>query len=943
LVFSAIISGCVSSGGGKGDIYGGLGKPDDPVPFLDKVRTGVLPSGLRYYILENARPENRAFLTLAVNAGSVLEEDDEQGLAHFVEHMAFNGTRRFPETELLNYLRSLGMRFGADVNAYTTFDSTVFGIEVPVETGAGGLKRIPAKALDVIDDWTHAVTFAPGDVDDERAVIMEEYRSNLGAGERVQRKLMPLLFKGSPYADRMPIGLPEIIMNAPASKLENFYRKWYRTDNMAVIFVGDFDAAALEAELPARFTAPAPRDPLNRPWYELPAPRKGNFHSEIITDEEYPYTRIDAYYKGIPRPLGGTLQSYRDGVMDYLIAEILARRFDEAVLKPQTSYSNAGAWDMRYGRESNFHVLTVIAKPGMARESFRELMLEKESLVRYGFTNAEIDRAGRSMLSALSRAVSEQDREESGNYVYSLTEYFHQGQNIADAEWELDAVIRLLPGIGAEELGRRLKSYYDTGDLTVVVLGPESELAGLPGEADIRGIIADAKKAKIERPAEVVISGELLDREPVPGEVASETVDGETGAVLWDLSNGARIILKQTNNKNNEIILHAAARGGTASVVEADFISAKLAAEMASASGLGPYSRTELMQKLADKQVSIAFSTDSFIRGIDGSATTGDLKSLFELVYLTFTQPRFETDAVQALIDQYRTSLLRRGENPEDVFFDEMTRLTYGNDYRFAPMRLEDLEKIDIAAARRFLLRSLNPADFTFVFTGNLDLDILRTYAETYLASIPAGESWNNFSDVKVKRPQKTRKTIYKGREDKGIVFQGWFMPAAFSVTDGLKASVLSEYMDIVLTEEIREKKGGVYSVWVDASLSALPPPGELVVETLFYCDPARAEELCDEITRQVELIARGNINRDTFTKAVEALKKAHENALQRNSFIANYYANLAVIFNQPLSTLDKRPELYSAVRPEDLQDICQKLLPRGPAALFLYPEGQSR
>ncbi|MDR2095256.1 MAG: insulinase family protein, partial [Treponema sp.] len=504
------------------------------------------------------------------------------------------------------------------------------------------------------------------------------------------------------------------------------------------------------------------------------------------------------------------------------------------------------------------------------------------------------------------------------------------------------AVTRLLPGIGAEELGRRLKSYYDTGDLTVVVTGPESERAGLPGEADIRGIIADAKKAKIERPAEVVISGEQRDREPAPGAVAGETF-AETGAILGDLSNGARIILKPTNNKNNEIILHAVARGGTASVIEADFISAKLAAEMASASGLGPYSRTELVQKLADKQVSISFFTDSFTRGIDGSATTGDLKSLFELIYLTFTQSRFETDAVQALLDQYRTSLIRRGENPEDVFFDEMTRTIYDNDYRFAPIRIEDLEKADIAAAQRFLIRSLNPADFTFVFTGNLDMDVLRSYAETYLASIPPGESWNSFSDVTINRPQKIQKTIYKGREEKGIVFQGWFMPAAFNVTDSIKASVLSEYLDIVLTEEIREKKGGVYSVWVDSSLSALPPPGELVMEALFYCDPVRAEELCAEITRQVELIAQGTINRDTFTKAVEALKKAHENALQRNSFIASYYANLAVIFNQPLSTLDKRPELYNAVRPEDIRDICQKLLPRGPAVLFLYPEGQGK
>jgi zinc protease len=287
--------------------------------------------------------------------------------------------------------------------------------------------------------------------------------------------------------------------------------------------------------------------------------------------------------------------------------------------------------------------------------------------------------------------------------------------------------------------------------------------------------------------------------------------------------------------------------------------------------------------------------------------------------------------------------LIRRGENPEDVFYDEMARIIYDNDYRFTSIRLEDLEKADIAATRSFLARALNPADYTFVFTGNLDMDILRSYAETYLASIPPGESWNSFSDVKINRPQKILKTIYKGKEEKTIVFQGWFMPATFNVTDSIKASVLSEYLDIVLTQEIREKLGGVYSVWVDAAFSALPPPGEMMIETLFNCDPGRAEELCAGIIRQIELIARGTINMDTFTKAVEALKKAHESALQRNSFIANYYANLAVVFNQPLSTLDKRPLLYDSVRPEDIKDICQKLLPRGPVTLILYPEGREK
>jgi zinc protease len=943
LFLSAGIAGCAGLSAAKKDVYGGLGKPSDPAPLMDNVRTGTLPNGLRYYIAPNAFPENRAFLTLAVNAGSILETEGEQGLAHFVEHMAFNGTKRFPKSELVNYLRSLGMRFGPEVNAYTSYDETVFGIETPVETGEDGIKRIPANALAVIDDWTYAITFAPEDVDDERAVIMEEYRSGLGATERIQRKLASILLEGSPYADRRPIGLPEIFMNAPASTLENFYRKWYRAGNMAIILAGDFDGAALETELSSHFTAPPPEGRLDRPYFELPPPRKGKFRSEIITDPEFTYTRVDAYYKGVPRPLAGTLESYRDSVMDYLIAEIVSSRFSEAALKPETSYSAAGAWDMRYGKESNFRILSAIAKPGAIRESFAEIMRQKESLVRYGVTNAEIGRAKRSLLSALSKAASEKDRQESGNHIANLTRHFLDGTSVLDAEWELDAATRLLPGVSAKELGQRIKNYYNTGDLTVVIIGPEQELADLPGEAEIRKIIAGAEKAKIERPAGAEISGELLDEDPAPGFITSETLDDETGAVIWELSNGARVVLKPADNKNNEIAMYALAPGGTASVPEDDFISAKLAVEMASVSSLGQYSRAELRRKLSGKQVSLWFSTFPMFRSLNASSTSGDLKTLFELVYLSFTQSRIDGAAVAVIIDQYWTSLNRARENPEEVFYEEVYGLIYGNDYRFIPLRLEDLEKFDIEAARWFLAQALNPADCTFVFAGNLDPDLLRPYVETYVASIPAGEPTSGFPDVTINRPGKTVRHIYRGREEKSIVFQGWYMPEAFNFSKSATAAVLREYLAIRLTEEIREKLGGVYSIGVNFAFSALPPPGELAMEIQFFCDPGRVEELNAAVARQIEMVGRGEIDGDTFSRAVEALKKSHENAVQQNSFIASYYANLAVIFKQPLSSLDKRPDLYDAVRPDHIRDICLTLLPQGPATLVLYPETSAK
>jgi zinc protease len=365
---------------------------------MESALTGTLPNGLRYYIVENAKPENRAYLTLAVNAGSVLETDDQQGLAHFVEHMAFNGTERFPESELVNYLRSLGMRFGADVNAYTSYDETVYGIEVPTEPDETGVKRIPDTALAVLDDWTHRLTFDPKEVDDERLVIMEEYRSRLGAMDRIRRLMLPILFEGSQYANRRAIGLPEIIENAPPSKLAEFYKTWYRADNMALIFVGDFDGPALEASLASHFSMPAPEGPLNRPKHDLPPPKKG-LRVKVFTDPELAFTRVELYYKRPPKPITSDLAGYRETVIDYLINTMLSYRFDEAASKPETPYVNAGGGTVRYGASSRYYMLAARAKTGAAEETLKEILRAKESMSRYGFTETELDRAKRGLLS----------------------------------------------------------------------------------------------------------------------------------------------------------------------------------------------------------------------------------------------------------------------------------------------------------------------------------------------------------------------------------------------------------------------------------------------------------------------------------------------------------------------------------------------------------------
>ncbi|GHV26827.1 peptidase M16 [Spirochaetia bacterium] len=945
-LITAIIS-CAGTGKPANDaaLYNGLGAPTDPVPFTAEARTGTLPGGLKYYILENTMPEGRAYLTLAVNAGSVLEKDDEQGLAHFVEHMAFNGTEHFPKSDLVEYLRSLGMRWGPEVNAYTSFDQTVYGIEVPVESDGEGRKGIPDKALAVIDDWTRAITFAPEDVDSERGVVVEEYRTRLGAGDRLSRKVLPLIYRGSPYAERLPIGLPEIIETAPVERLVNFYRTWYRADNMALVFVGDFDGAKLEADLASHFSLPAPDTPTVRPVYDLPEPQKGNFTVEIFTDPELPHTRFDLYYKLPAARSAKDLASYRQGIIDLLIDRMLGFRFEEAGFNPDTPFAAAGAGLNYVARNSRYYMLIAVAKPGNAEASLTRLLQEKEKMARYGFTGAEIDRVKRSLLADMERAVSEKDRRHSSGHVNDFVAHFIRGEPVTDAEWDLEAVSKLLPDISAAEIAAAAKNYFAYNDLTLIVSAPESEAASfgeakLPTPDRIRTLVRQSARARIPRPKNQTLDDKFLDAPPAPGSIINKSTDTASGTTHWELSNGAKVILKETKNKNNEIVLYALAKGGITAVPEEQIISANLAAAMLSASGIGPYSRADLMKKLADKQVSIDCSLSSFSRDFDGSATRGDLRTLFELLYLYFTQPRIDDDAAASVLDEYRTTLAQQDQNPEAVYFHEITRTIFNDNPWFRPMVLSDLEKVNTAWAMALIQKALNPADYTFVFTGNLDMDAMRALIETYLASIPPrSERWNTWADIKIERPGKLEKTVYKGKEEKSWAFMSWTLPQEYTESRDVAADVLSEYLENRLMEITRKQMGGTYSVSVGVSQSILPPGGELTMNIYFPCAPNRVTELSAAVLEELDLIAKGTIDQDTFRKSVEALKKSFAASIQNNAYISRSYAYFDVIYDRPLSRLEKLPELYEAVTTRDIQQTVAALLPRGPITVTLYPE----
>lgn len=924
------------------DLYGGLGLPTDTIPFMRKVRRGTLPNGLRYYILKNNKPENRAYLTLAVYAGSVLEEDSEQGLAHFLEHMAFQGTKRFPKKgDILNYFRSKGMRFGADENAYTFFNETVYGIEIPVESDGKGGKRIPKKALDIIDDWTYAITFDPKNIDDEKLVILEEKRVSMAnANGRVIEKLIPIVYKGSKYAVRLPIGLSEIIENANQKVIKDFYDKWYRTENMAIILVGDFDDSALEKALMSYFHAVPSKILLKRPDYEYQLPIKGNQNIEIITDSELSNASVYLSYNQFAKILDNSLSSFREQLIDKLISSMIAQRFQEESHNPTAPYTWAYIHEDRVkaSSPSRFIQLYAGAKTDKTEEVIKFLLKEKELIYRYGWTKSEVDVAKRALLAEFT-SLAEEKRYDSSVYISKFTNHFiGNSVSVADNDTLLNAAKKILPNISIKELNEAVKKYFAEDDLTAIVVAPEKER--IPSKDKIKKIIKASKKMKILPPKEEIVNDILLNNVPVSGKILNENIDAETNAIIWTLSNGATVVLKKTDNKANEIVMEALAKGGILNVPskDKDIVSAKLAANMFNVSGVGKYSSDELSKKLADKQVRLYFNMSEFTHGFSGESVNKDIKTLFELLYLNFTDPRFDSKAVKAYILKRKSLLENEDQEPRNVFIKDFIKIIYGNDPYFKPLEFSDIANLNKSTALNLVKKALNPADYTFVFVGSVDdINIFKEYVETYLASIPAGKEKDSLPQHNVARPGEVKHNVYKGKEELSSVRMKWIIKEQYSQNEKATADVLREYLDIVLIEDIRMKLGNTYSIYSFTDLDILL--GELSLGISFSCDPNKVDESIAEIIKDINAIDLGNINLDILSKAKKACKKVYEVSIQDNSMLARNYADLAVIYGKPFASMDEFLKLYDSVSLKDLQKIVNKLLKGGCTQVVLYPE----
>ena len=743
------------------------------VPVDPRITVGTLPNGLRYYIRANAEPRNRAELRLVVNAGSVLEDDDQRGLAHFVEHMAFNGTTHFPGQRVVAFLQALGMRFGAHINARTGFDETVYQLQVPTDDPA-----VLDRSMLALEDWAQHVSFDPAEVERERGVILEERRLGLGAGARIQDVQFPVLFAGSRYADRIPIGLPEIIRTCTAEQLKRFYTDWYRPDLMAVIVVGDVDPKVVEGLITSHFVSiPAPVSPRPRPIFEVPEHAATRY--TVATDPEATATLVSVYST---RPFGEqtTVGAYRQMILEGMVSDMLSARLDEIAQRPDAPFLAAGTGRGLFVRSTQVTSLQARVPDNGAERGITALFAEAERIGRFGFTATELERERLSLERAYARAAVEVTSTASVSLADEYIRNFTQQEPIPGIAYENATHQRFLPEITLAEINDLARQWIPDRNRVVAVSAPEKAGAAVPDAATLAAVIDAARRTELTPYVDAFDSVPLLDPLPTPGLITNATTQEALGITEWDLSNGVRVVLKPTNFKQDEILFQAVSPGGTSLAADRDFVTAETATAVIGNGGLGALPEASLEKVLAGKAAFVRPQIGEMYEGLAGGASRQDLETMFQLIYLTFTQPRADADAFRAMTGQLTASLANREAVPGRAFNDALEAALSQDHPRARPMSPALVGQMSLDKSLAFYAdRFADASDFTFVIVGSFDLPTITPFVERYLASLPALYRKEAGKDVGVRPPPGiVEKEVVKGLDPKSqvaVVFTGPF------------------------------------------------------------------------------------------------------------------------------------------------------------------------
>ena len=862
---------------------------DKKIPVDPKITVGQFANGMRYYIRENKKPENRAELRLVVNTGSILEDDDQQGLAHFLEHMAFNGTKNFAKHELIEFMESIGMRFGPGLNAYTGFDETVYMLQIPTES-----EEVMEKAFQILEDWSWAFSLENEEIDKERGVIIEEWRLGLGANARMMDKQFPIIFKGSHYANRLTIGKKEIIENFEHDALKRFYRDWYRPDLMAVVAVGDFEISKVEPLINQHFAQlPAAKDP--RPRNIFPVPDHEETLFAIARDKEAMNTSVAVIHK-LPLQNMSTVGAYRQMIVEQLYHGMLNQRLAELAQKKDPPFLGASSGKGQFVRSKEVYVLNAGVKDEGIEKGLRALILESERVSRHGFTPSELDRKKRQILRSIEQSYTEREKNNSNVYVSEYIRNFLEDEPIPGIEYEFELFKRFIPEITLAEVNQIGQEWLAENNRVIMINSPDKEGLAIPTEDELIGLLESVVDMTIEPYEDSTIDLPLMAEIPDAGEIIDTKYLDKYDITEWKLSNGVRVILKPTDFKEDEIVFRAISPGGTSLASDEDFIPARMASQVISAGGVGEFSAIDLQKKLTGKVVGVRPIISDWDEGLMGSASPKDVEILFQLINLNFTAPRADATMFDVLKNQMKAFLENREADPRFVFYDTLGRIMTQDHPRVRSLTVEQLDEMDLEKSFHFYKdRFADASDFIFVFVGNLDLGVIEPLVTRYLATLPSLDRQETWKDIGIRTPKGVvKKTVRKGVEPQSqaaIVFTG---PFEYTQANRNAIRAMGLVLQTRLRYKIREDLGGTYNIMASPSYDKIPEPAYSVAIN-FGTDPERVEELISVIFQEIEKFKREGATADELRDAKQAMYRDYETGIKKNRWLLTqlYYRSL--------------------------------------------------
>jgi zinc protease len=904
-----------------------------PLPLDPAIRLGKLPNGFTYYIRKNTEPKNRVQLYLVNKVGSVLEDDDQRGLAHFMEHMSFNGTTHYPKNELVHYLQESGVRFGADLNAYTSFDETVYQLPIPSDSPA-----LLNNGLLIMRDWAANATLDVKEINDERGVVLEEKRLGKGAQERMSNKYYPIIFNNSRYAVRLPIGTDTVLNNFQKPVILKFYNDWYRPDLQALIVVGDINVDSMEAKIKNLFSDL--KNPTNeRPRTKYTVPLDGTNKFVAVTDKEFPYTIIEVLIKR-PKLPDGTMQDYYEYVKRNVFNQMLAARVSELAQKPNPPFIQAFANMGSFLGGLDAFTVFMVAKPGQIEKSFVtvwELMLQAK---QFGFTASEYERTKISYLSDLESAVKEKDKVNSESLVQEYTRNFLEGESAPGIQKEFELTKEFLDSMKLEEVNALCPVYISDSNRDVIVMAPQKDSASLPLEATVNGWFNKVAQTKLTPYKDQFINTPLVSASLTGGKIVHENKIPALGVTEFTLSNGVKVILKPTDFKNDQVRFKAFSPGGTSLYSNADFESADNSTWIVESMGVGNFTPTDLQKALTGKIAGAGSYISERSEGVEGYSSPKDLETALQLVYLYFTSPRKDSALFDNAIQQSISAIDNRGNDPKSVFADTVEAVLGNHNVRRTGPSVKKIRQISLDKVMKiYKERFANAGEFTFVFDGNFNVDSIRPLLEKYLGSLPSNSKKEQARNLNIHIPPgKIEAIARKGKEPQATVKLVISGDYKYSPETNIQLTALSEILEYRILDRLREKEGETYSPRVSVTYNKYPL-NRYAYTISFGCAPDNINRLIAATREEINKIKTQGVTNDDITKFSSEEKRQYELHLRENEFWLNWLVDQNENGDDP-SELLQYPALIKTVTPASVKSAANLYLnEKNFIKLLLVPE----